>query len=29
MRMLLVNDYNDMTAITYMTPTDGCEDWCY
>lgn len=28
MRMILVNDYNDMTAITYMTPLESCEDWC-
>lgn len=29
MRAVMVNDYQGMVAITYMTPTDSCDDWCY
>lgn len=29
MRMILTNQHQGMTAVTYMTPVTDCADWCY
>lgn len=29
MRLVLTNQHGRMVAITYMTPVEGCADWCY
>lgn len=29
MRMILTNDRLGMVALTYLSPVDSCDDWCY